>query len=163
MPLLSSTVNALHLRSACLLSRHIFCRNRKRVSTRCHIGPENAVLQVSEEVRDAVNHERPVVALESTIYTHGRMPNIKSRPISFLIVQTGFPYPENTALASHLESVVRVNGGVPATIGVLNGVARVGFSAEELIELTASAGRPETRKVSRRDLAYILGLVILFF
>lgn len=71
------------------------------------------------------------------------------------------PYPDNTALASRLESIVRTNGGIPATIGVLNGVARVGFSADELIELTASAGRPETRKVSRRDLPYILGLVFL--
>lgn len=78
-----------------------------------------------------------------------------------LITNVGFPYPENVALASHLESVVRVNGGVPATIGVLNGVAKVGFEAEELIELTASAGKPETRKLSRRDLGYICGLVLL--
>lgn len=73
----------------------------------------------------------------------------------------GFPYPENVALASHLESVVRVNGGIPATIGVLNGIAKVGFSAEELIELTASAGKKGTRKLSRRDLGYICGLVLL--
>lgn len=59
-----------------------------------------------------------------------------------------------------MESVVRLNGGVPATVGILNGVARVGFSAEELTELTASAGKPETKKISRRDLAYVLGLVI---
>jgi len=80
--------------------------------------------------------------------------------IRFLIPHAGFPYPENTALASRLESVVRLNGGVPATVGILNGVACIGLSAEELIELTASAGKPETKKVSRRDLAYILGLVI---
>ena len=73
----------------------------------------------------------------------------------------GFPYPENTALSSHLESVVRTNGAVPATVGVLNGVARVGLSSEELVELTASAGKPHTRKVSRRDLAYIGGMVNL--
>ena len=71
----------------------------------------------------------------------------------------GFPYPENTALASHLESVVRANGGVPATIGILNGVAHIGFEAEELIELTASAGNPQTRKASRRDLSYLCGVV----
>ena len=71
----------------------------------------------------------------------------------------GFPYPQNTALASHLESVVRLNGGIPATIGVLNGVARVGFTAEEIIELTASASLSNTKKVSRRDLGYICGLV----
>lgn len=74
---------------------------------------------------------------------------------------TGFPYPENTALASRLESVVRHNGGVPATVGILHGIARVGFLADQLIELTSSAGKPETKKISRRDLAYILGLVTL--
>ncbi|KAL8638884.1 MAG: hypothetical protein Q9226_008948, partial [Calogaya cf. arnoldii] len=72
-----------------------------------------------------------------------------------------FPYPQNTALASHLESVVRLNGAIPATIGVLNGVARVGLSPEEIIELTASAGKPDTRKVSRRDLAYMCGLGLM--
>ena len=74
---------------------------------------------------------------------------------------SGFPYPENVALSSHLESLVRVNGGIPATIGVLNGIARVGMQAEELIELVSSAGRSDTMKVSRRDLGYISGLVML--
>ncbi|KAL8754415.1 MAG: hypothetical protein Q9199_004362 [Rusavskia elegans] len=102
--------------------------------------PKGRFLHVSDEIRAAVHSNQPVVALETTIYTHG------------------FPYPQNTALASHLESTIRLNGGVPATIGVLNGVARVGLSPEEIIELTASAGKPETRKVSRRDLGYICGL-----
>ncbi|KAI9835319.1 MAG: hypothetical protein M1819_002463 [Sarea resinae] len=102
----------------------------------------NRVFTVSEEVQQALHEKRPVVALETTIYTHG------------------LPYPENTALASHLESVVRVNGGVPATIGIIDGVARVGLSAEEIIRLTESAGRHETIKISRRDLGYICGLGI---
>ena len=63
-------------------------------------------------------------------------------------------------MASDLESVVRSNGGIPATIGVLNGVARVGLDAKELVELTASAGNSETRKLSRRDLGFICGLVL---
>ena len=75
-----------------------------------------------------------------------------------LTVIAGFPYPENVALASLLESVVRVNGGVPATIGIIDGVARVGLDPEELIKLTASAGNPTTLKLSRRDLAYVCGL-----
>ncbi|KAL8937464.1 MAG: hypothetical protein Q9216_004409 [Gyalolechia sp. 2 TL-2023] len=75
-----------------------------------------------------------------------------------LDARLGFPYPQNTALASRLESLIRLNGGIPATIGVLNGVARVGLSAEELIELTASAGKHDTKKLSRRDLGYICGL-----
>jgi pseudouridylate synthase / pseudouridine kinase len=98
-------------------------------------------LKVSAEVEEAVQNGKPVVALETTIYTHG------------------FPYPDNVALASHLESVVRLNGGIPATIGVLNGIARVGFETEELTELASAAGRRETMKISRRDLPYITGLV----
>ncbi|KAL1982996.1 hypothetical protein VTN96DRAFT_611 [Rasamsonia emersonii] len=96
--------------------------------------------QVAEEVRDAVATGKPVVALETTIYTHG------------------FPYPDNVALASLLESVVRTNGGVPATIAVFNGVARVGLGAEEIIELASTAKTKSALKVSRRDLGYICGL-----
>lgn len=102
---------------------------------------EDKHFQVSEEVLEAVHSQRPVVALETTIYTHG------------------FPYPDNVALALDLESIVRRNGGVPATIGILDGVAKVGMTTEELRRITASAGSPETMKVSRRDLPYILGLV----
>ena len=83
----------------------------------------------------------PVVALETTIYTHG------------------FPYPDNVALALDLEAIVRRNGGVPATIGILDGVAKVGLTNEELTALASSAGKSETMKVSRRDIPYILGLV----
>ncbi|KAF2115546.1 Indigoidine synthase A like protein-domain-containing protein [Lophiotrema nucula] len=100
----------------------------------------NGFFRVSDEVREALNSKKPVVALETTIYTHG------------------FPYPENVALASLLESVVRVNGGVPATIGILDGVARVGMDPEELIRLTESAGKNTTLKLSRRDLSYVCGL-----
>lgn len=75
-------------------------------------------------------------------------------------MQPGFPYPANIALASRLESVVRVNGGVPATVGIFNGIAHVGMSAEELIELARSAESKSALKVSRRDLSYICGLVI---
>lgn len=75
----------------------------------------------------------------------------------------GFPYPENVKLAADLESLVRKHGAIPATIGVLNGVARVGITTAELNELTASAGKHDTRKLSRRDLAYICGLVIPCF
>lgn len=96
--------------------------------------------QVSEEVQQAIAERRPVVALESTIYTHG------------------FPYPDNLALASRLESLVRVNGAVPATIGILDGTARVGLGADDLIRLVSSAGQPNLLKVSRRDLGFACGL-----
>lgn len=55
---------------------------------------------------------------------------------------------------------MRVNGGIPATVGVLKGVARVGLEAEEITDLAASAGDPNTKKISRRDLGFICGLVI---
>ena len=54
---------------------------------------------------------------------------------------------------------MRANGGVPATIGILGGVAKVGLSAEELIELASTAQEKGALKVSRRDLGYICGLV----
>jgi pseudouridylate synthase / pseudouridine kinase len=110
---------------------------RKRLSTVAH---DNAFFKVSEEVRQALIQHEPVVALETTIYTHG------------------FPYPDNVALASELESIVRANGGVPATIGILDGVARVGLSSEEIFRLASSVGSKETLKLSRRDIAYACGM-----
>ena len=75
-----------------------------------------------------------------------------------LISLLGYPYPENVSLSSRLESLVRVNGGVPATIGILNGVAHVGMEPEQIIELISTAGSENTIKVSRRDLGHITGL-----
>ena len=102
---------------------------------------EHLVFQISPEVSNAVKNNLPVVALETTIYTHG------------------FPYPENVALALDLEKIVRANGAIPATIGVVEGVARVGLTNKEITTLAAGAGNPDTMKVSRRDLPYILGMV----
>lgn len=107
---------------------------------RCY---SSKILRISPEIQEAVRDNKPVIALETTIYTHG------------------FPFPDNVDLASHLESVVRLNGGIPATIGILHGVARVGLTTQELTELASAAGKKETMKVSRRDLPYITGLVSL--
>ncbi|XMA20659.1 hypothetical protein WAI453_013450 [Rhynchosporium graminicola] len=104
-----------------------------------HTSPDSRVLQLASEVSTALGSNQPVVALESTIYTHG------------------FPYPANVDLALGLEEIVRSNGAVPATIGILKGKARIGMTKEEVIELASSAGKPDTMKVSRRDLPYILG------
>ncbi|RAK83405.1 IdgA domain protein [Aspergillus costaricaensis CBS 115574] len=114
---------------------------RAAVAARRYHGlAQSKLFKVSEEVRDAVATGKPVVALESTIYTHG------------------FPYPESVALAELLESVVRSNGAMPATIGILGGEARVGLSPEELVELASTAEKKNALKVSRRDLGYICGL-----
>lgn len=89
-------------------------------------------LKVSDEVQDAIASKKPVVALETTIYTHGAL---------------GRDLPEV------LESVVREHGAVPATIGVLDGVARVGMSPAEVDRMVQEGAT----KLSRRDLAYIVG------
>ncbi|EHY58124.1 hypothetical protein HRR83_005015 [Exophiala dermatitidis] len=107
---------------------------------RRYLSGRDRLFRVSEEVQDALATGKPVVALETTIYTHG------------------FPYPDNVALASYLESLVRTHGGVPATIGILNGRAIVGLEPEEIIQLVSTAGKDDTWKVSRRDLGFIAGL-----
>ncbi|KAL5114399.1 hypothetical protein ACEQ8H_007709 [Pleosporales sp. CAS-2024a] len=131
MSLLTKAVGRRRVSSAPRGPASVYCR---RYLT------NNGFFRVSEEVREALHSKKPVVALETTIYTHG------------------FPYPDNVALASLLESLVRTNGGVPATIGILDGVARVGMDPEELIRLTSSAGQATTLKLSRRDLSYVGGL-----
>lgn len=100
-----------------------------------------SLFTLSKEVQTATGQGLPIVGLETTIYTHG------------------FPYPENVKLALDLEQIVRENGGVPATIGVLDGQIRVGMTTDELTTLASSAGKPETMKVSRRDIPYIVGMV----
>lgn len=90
-------------------------------------------LVVSSEVAQALETGRPVVALESTIIAHG------------------FPYPANLECALAAEAVVREEGAVPATIGVIDGLAIVGL-AHEQIERLATAGPDKVEKLSRRDL-----------
>ncbi|EPE26224.1 Indigoidine synthase A-like protein [Glarea lozoyensis ATCC 20868] len=97
-------------------------------------------LRYSDEVQQARQEDLPLVALESTIYTHG------------------FPYPDNVDLALGLEQVVRDNGGVPATIGFIDGEICVGMTKDQLVRLASAAGKPETMKISRRDLPYITGM-----
>ena len=122
--------SGIHIRK---LPRHAARQTRRQQST-------SSPIRIHEEVRQALAEKRPVVALETAVYTHG------------------FPYPDNIALAALLESTVRENGGVPATIGVLDGIARVGMDSEELNRLAGSAGQQDTIKVSRRDLAFACGL-----
>lgn len=95
----------------------------------------HAMLQPSDEVRDALASGGPVVALESTIISHG------------------MPYPDNVAMAREVEEIIRQGGATPATIAVLEGVPRVGLSCDQL-ELLGS--HPEVAKVSVRDLPYVV-------
>jgi len=92
-------------------------------------------LILSEEIRNAFSNRTGVVALESTVITHG------------------LPYPENLETALALEDIVRENGAVPATICVIDGVVRVGVSRVELERL---AKETSVQKLSRRDLPLAL-------
>lgn len=94
-------------------------------------------LVISDEIKQALAKGQAVVALESTIISHG------------------MPYPENITTAKLLEETVRENGGIPATIAVIDGRIRVGLGEAEL-ELLGTA--KNIRKASRRDLPAILAL-----
>lgn len=94
------------------------------------------ILKISEEVRNALEQGKPVVALESTIISHG------------------MPYPDNVKTALTVEKTVRENGAVPATIAIIKGVPTVGLSEEEIEHL----GKEGTKvvKVSRRDIPVVI-------
>ncbi len=96
---------------------------------------DQTLLQLHPDVRDALNHRRPVVALESTLITHG------------------LPYPVNLEVASGMEQAVRDNGAVPATIAVLKGRITVGLTPDELAYLAQAR---DVRKCSRRDFSIVL-------
>lgn len=93
-------------------------------------------LAISEEVGAALADHQPIVALESTIITHG------------------MPYPQNLEMAQSVEAVVRENGAIPATIALLGGKLRVGIEGEAL-EMLAQTGL-DAAKASRRDVAALL-------
>lgn len=94
------------------------------------------LLQISPEVQDALKSKKPIVALESTIISHG------------------MPFPQNAQTAIEVEETIRKHGAVPATIAIIGGVMKVGLNKEE-IELLGREGHNVT-KVSRRDLPFVV-------
>ena len=96
----------------------------------------NKYLDISPEVREALANGRPVVALESTIISHG------------------MPYPQNVETALRVEKTIRENGAVPATIAVIGGRLKAGLSEAE-IEYLGKKGRG-VAKTSRRDLPVLV-------
>jgi pseudouridine-5'-phosphate glycosidase len=92
-------------------------------------------LSYSKEVEIAIQQGKPIVALESTIISHG------------------MPYPQNVITAKEVEQIIRDNGAVPATIAILDGQIKIGLSDKELEILGNS---PDVSKASRRDLPFIL-------
>jgi pseudouridine-5'-phosphate glycosidase len=95
----------------------------------------HTLLALTEEVRSGLADRRPVVALESTLISHG------------------MPYPKNVETALEAESLVRECGAVPATIALLNGKVRIGITA---VEIESLAKGEDVHKVSRKDLSYVL-------
>jgi len=94
------------------------------------------VIRIHSDIKKAMKKHLPIVALETTIITHG------------------MPYPQNVETALICERVIRDNGAVPATIAILNGDITIGLSITEL-EMLGSTGA-SVHKVSRRDFAYII-------
>ena len=92
-------------------------------------------MKISKEVLEALKNNKPVVALESTIISHG------------------MPYPRNVECALAVEKVIRDNGAIPATIGIIEGEPIVGMSPEEIELFGKTKG---IAKVSRRDLPLVI-------
>ena len=74
-------------------------------------------LSVTPEIQEALRENKPVVALESTILSHG------------------MPYPQNLEFAHKVEAIIREEGAVPATIAILDGKMKVGLNDEELLRM----------------------------
>ncbi len=96
----------------------------------------NTYLSISDEVQTALANNMPIVALESTIISHG------------------MPYPQNVSTALNVEKIVRDNGAVPATIAIINGKLKVGLTEDE-IEYLGKKGL-DVIKCSRRDLPIVV-------
>ena len=95
----------------------------------------DSTIHYSDEVQQALIRNEPIVALESTIISHG------------------LPRPQNLEVAREVESIVRAHGAVPATIAVIDGIVHIGLSDPEL---QAIANRDDIAKASSRDLAIFL-------
>lgn len=93
------------------------------------------ILEINPIVKKALDNNEPVVALESTIIAHG------------------MPYPKNVNTALKVEQIIRDNGAIPATIGIINGVIKVGLTHSE-IEFMGKSNN--ILKVSRRDLPFVI-------
>lgn len=92
-------------------------------------------LTYSKEVQNALDNNKPIVALESTIISHG------------------MPYPQNVQMAEKVEQIIREEGAVPATIAIMDGKIKIGLEKDDLEILAKS---PDVAKVSRRDLPVIV-------
>ncbi len=98
---------------------------------------DNIHIAVRPEVEQALRERKPIVALESTVITHG------------------LPYPDNLELAKNMERTIREGGSIPATVAILDGAVHVGMDESQLERLAQEKGM---RKVSVRDIAPAIAL-----
>ena len=120
----------------------MFANRLSTVPSRCHRGLSSLrrFVDVTPEVQDALAHGRPVVALETTIVTHG------------------MPYPTNRETAKSVENNVRKAGAIPATIGLIEGRVKIGLEPHELERLADVSKNTSVVKLSRRDLGAAIAL-----
>lgn len=111
------------------------CRQQFRRIISRNISENNFIY--GSHVLEAKNNGMPIVALESTIITHG------------------MPYPQNLETALQVESSVRENGAIPATIAILDGKVHIGVNKKEIEQLSKTQ-REKVIKCSRRDLSYVI-------
>ena len=95
----------------------------------------NSLIKISNEVKFALKNNKPIVALESTLISHG------------------LPYPENIHVANSCINVIRKNGSIPATIGIINGNIKVGLNEKDLLIL---AKNKNVQKVNKNNLSIIV-------
>lgn len=120
--------------------RASFTHQLRKASTLSIALKRQAPIDVHPEVEDALANGNPVVALESTIITHG------------------MPYPTSLEMAQSVERVVRSTGSVPATIALLGGRIKIGLQPAELERLADQPPNKTAIKLSRRDLAAAIAL-----
>jgi len=94
------------------------------------------MINIHPEVQNALEKNLPIVALESTIISHG------------------MPYPQNITTAKRCEEIIRENGAIPATIAIIDGVITVGLTDQELEKIAIEAH--DVYKTSRRDYPYVI-------
>jgi pseudouridine-5'-phosphate glycosidase len=97
-------------------------------------------LKISPEVQEALENCRPIVALETTVISHG------------------LPYPENLQLASQIEEIIRSEGASPAMVALFDGFIKIGLTPEELMRIGGGVNKKSVLKVSRKDIPYALAM-----
>ena len=115
------------------------CRFRT-IASLSQVLARHAPIDVHPEVQQALAQHAPIVALETTIVTHG------------------MPHPTNLETAISVENIVREQGAIPATIGIIGGRVKIGLDRKDLEHLADTENDPPTVKISRRDIASAIAM-----